>query len=538
MSSDLRSPLSRPGAAPLAGHALRLGAVALALAHLVAQGQTPFNPFMQAPAGAAAPAPVNPFSQAPAAAPSPATAPSVPAAAQLPVRTLPAPLTPAPAPAASAPPPVPVPVPPVSPNPAPVSGQMPAPAAPAAPAGMAPLPPAGAVSAPPPSARSASQPAGSGRGTYAPALPTTPSGGVTLRFDNAEIYDVIQVILGDILRVDYVIDPSVQGRITIKSTEAVSPADIFNVLESALAMSNISIVRQGKTYRVTRDANAVRDVITGDPAGPGSPLLQVIPVRFVQASQLVNTLRNFIGPQAAITNDPTNKYLIVADRAANVAKIIDMVKVLDVDYLDKVRVRLVQAERADAADLAKEAEALFRTSGLFNIAGTDNTKVYFLPVVRMNAVLVAAANDPLANAAEQWIRMLDVEPKNSVGSMVHVYAVANTNVAHLAGVLRQLFGGGAGAAQPTTTSTTPALGQQGIGSGASAFGQSATGATGLAGAATGAATSTANTANRTITSGNAAGYAIRIDVETTFQVQNYGTIDDSIYGKSIPEEHM
>ena len=167
----------------------------------------------------------------------------------------------------------------------------------------------------------------------------TPSGGVTLRFDNAEIYDVIQVILGDILRVDYVIDPSVQGRITIKSTEAVSPADIFNVLESALAMSNISIVRQGKTYRVTRDANAVRDVITGDPAGPGSPLLQVIPVRFVQASQLVNTLRNFIGPQAAITNDPTNKYLIVADRAANVAKILDMVKVLDVDYLDKVRVR-------------------------------------------------------------------------------------------------------------------------------------------------------------------------------------------------------
>ena len=502
MSRDLRPPLTRPGAAPLAGHALRLGAVALALAHLVAQGQTPFNPFMQAPAGAAAPAPVNPFSQAPAAAPSPATAPSVPAAAQLPVRTLPAPLTPAPAPAASAPPPVPVPVPPVSPNPAPVFGQMPAPAAPAAPAGMAPLPPAGAVSAPPQSARSASQPSGSGRVTYAPALPTTPSGGVTLRFDNAEIYDVIQVILGDILRVDYVIDPSVQGRITIKSTEAVSPADIFNVLESALAMSNISIVRQGKTYRVTRDANAVRDVITGDPAGPGSPLLQVIPVRFVQASQLVNTLRNFIGPQAAITNDPTNKYLIVADRAANVAKIIDMVKVLDVDYLDKVRVRLVQAERADAADLAKEAEALFRTSGLFNIAGTDNTKVYFLPVVRMNAVLVAAANDPLANAAEQWIRMLDVEPKNSVGSMVHVYAVANTNVAHLAGVLRQLFGGGAGAAQPTTTSTTPALGQQGIGSGTSAFGQSATGATGLAGAATGAATSTANTANRTITSGN------------------------------------
>ena len=65
-------------------------------------------------------------------------------------------------------------------------------------------------------------------------LSSTPNPGVTLKFDNADIYDVIQVILGDVLKLDYVIDPTVQGRMTLKSTGAISMADIYSALETAL----------------------------------------------------------------------------------------------------------------------------------------------------------------------------------------------------------------------------------------------------------------------------------------------------------------
>lgn len=378
-----------------------------------------------------------------------------------------------------APAPVPAPAPVQAPAPAPV--QAPVQAQLPAPVQQQTKPPAAPVST------------AAAADSYAPVLSTTPSPGISLKFDNAEIYDVLQVVLGDILKVDYIIDPSVQGRITLRSAEAVHLADVFNVLESALAMSNIAIVRSGKTYKVMRDANAVRDRLPREATGPASVIMQVIPVRFVQAAQLVNTLRNFLGPQAAITNDATGKYLIVVDRAANVAKVQEMVKTLDVDYLQHVRIRLVQVTKAEATDLAREVEALFKTSGLFNLAGTDAAKVYVLPVQRMNAVLVAAANESLANAAEQWIRNLDIEPKSGLGGSVHVYQVANSNVTHLANILRQLFGGAAGASGTGAPTSTPAsIGSQGIGTSPSGLSQ-------------GANASTANTPSRTITSGNVPG---------------------------------
>ncbi|OYU46330.1 MAG: type II secretion system protein GspD [Burkholderiales bacterium PBB4] len=284
-------------------------------------------------------------------------------------------------------------------------------------------------------------------------LSAVPNPGITLTFDNADIYDVLKVVLGDALNLDYAVDPSVQGRITVKSTGAVNLADIFSILETALSTINVSIVKQGSIYKVIKEINSARETLPSTGTGPASPVLQVIPVKFVQASQLANTIRSFIGPQALIANDPTNRYLIVADRASNVAKVIEMVSTLDVDYLQQVSVRLFPLSFADAADIVKDLDALFKTSGIFNWPGTDGTKVYFLPVTRSNAVLVASANEKIMLSAEQWIKTLDAEPKNGLESFVHIYPVVNGNAPHLADLLRQIFGGASSGSNTTRTSS-------------------------------------------------------------------------------------
>jgi general secretion pathway protein D len=332
----------------------------------------------------------------------------------------------------------------------------------------------------------------------AAVLSNTPNPGVTLKFDNADIYDVLQVILGEILKLDYIIDPSIQGRITLRSTGAISMADIFNTLETALSTSNISIVRQGKVYKVVRDANAPRDSVSQQGTGPASTVMQIIPVKFVQANQLVNTLRNFVGPQAAITNDPANKHLVVVDRAANVDKIIDMVKTLDVDYFSQINIRLIPLTHGEAAEMAKELEGLFKTSGLFNWTGTDPTKAYFLPVTRMNALLVATSNERVMQAAEQWIKTLDAAPQNGLGSFVHVYPVVHSNAVHLANLITQIFGGAAGSTTNAGASSLPSANT-------SSFAGTGTtppsgGALGSTGAASGTQTSAA--ATRTIERGS------------------------------------
>lgn len=325
-------------------------------------------------------------------------------------------------------------------------------------------------------------------------LASSPNPGVTLKFDNADIYDVIQVVLGEILKLDYIIDPTVQGRITLRSTGAVNMADIFNTLEAALATSNISIVRQGKVYKVLKDVNAARDTVSAQGSGPASVVMQIIPLKFVQAGQLVNTLRNFVGPQAAITNDATNKNLIVVDRAANVEKIIDMVKSLDMDYFSQVSVQLIALTHAEAGEVAKELDGLFKTSGIFNWPGTDAAKAFFLPVARMNAVLVATSNDQLMQAAAQWIKTLDAEPRDGLGAFVHIYPVVNSNAVHLANLVTQIFGGAATTGDNKGASALPSA----SGSSFASTGTAGTSATpGL-----GATAPQPNAAARTIERGN------------------------------------
>lgn len=366
-------------------------------------------------------------------------------------------------------------------------------AAPAVPAPMATMPTPGAAPA-----TAATAPASGNPGVV---LSNTPNPGVTLKFDNADIYEVIQVVLGEVLKLDYVIDPTVQGRVTLKSTGAISMADIYSTLETALAASNISIVRQGKLYKVLRDANAVRDAGLGPGVGAASSVMQIIPVQFVQANQLANTLRGFVGAQAAITNDPSNRYLIVVDKAANVEKIVEMVKTLDADYVSQVQIRLFPLAHSEAADVVKELDAIFKTSGIFNRPGTDANKTYFLPVARMNAVMVAAANPALLQSAEQWIKTLDAEPRNGLGSFVHVYPVSNGNAANLASLVTQIFGGSAPTQNNTNTgaSSLPSASGTAFGSTGGATGSSA----GLAGAATGGTNNQNNSsAARTIERGN------------------------------------
>lgn len=285
-------------------------------------------------------------------------------------------------------------------------------------------------------------------------LSDEPIPGVLLKFDNADIYEIIQAVAGDALKLNYMIDPSIQGRITLNTQGAVSSADIFSILESVLSLSGVTIVRDGKVYKFIRDPNAARDVISTEAPGENSFVIRVIPVRFVQAASLVNVMRGFISPQATIINDPTNRYLIIADRAANVAKVVEMMKTLDVDYLKHVSIRLIQIYKGDATEMAKEMDTLFKTSGLFNWPGTDANKVFFLPIVRMNALLVAGANEDVLAAAEHWVKTLDDEPKEGVGSQIHVYPVSNSTAVHIADIINQIYGGQASSRSSTSSSSS------------------------------------------------------------------------------------
>src|SRR3954453_23697432 len=85
--------------------------------------------------------------------------------------------------------------------------------------------------------------------------------GYDLNFENAPVAAVAKVVLGDVLGVGYTIDPRVQGTVTMASVRPIARADALYVLENALRLSNVAMVRErGGGYRP----------VPGNEAGPGS----------------------------------------------------------------------------------------------------------------------------------------------------------------------------------------------------------------------------------------------------------------------------
>src|SRR6266481_3287966 len=75
--------------------------------------------------------------------------------------------------------------------------------------------------------------------------------GYDLNFENTPVATVAKVVLGDILQTGYTIDPRVQGTLSLVSVRPVPRSDIVFVLESALRLSGIVLVRDSLGYRLT-----------------------------------------------------------------------------------------------------------------------------------------------------------------------------------------------------------------------------------------------------------------------------------------------
>jgi general secretion pathway protein D len=68
--------------------------------------------------------------------------------------------------------------------------------------------------------------------------------GVEFNFENADIQSVTKTLIGDILGLSFVVDPRVQGTVTIASVGAIARKDVLPVYESILRMSNAAVVRE------------------------------------------------------------------------------------------------------------------------------------------------------------------------------------------------------------------------------------------------------------------------------------------------------
>jgi len=300
--------------------------------------------------------------------------------------------------------------------------------------------------------------------------------GVEINFENADIQTVARSLLGDILELNFVVDPRVQGTVTLASVGPIARKDILPIFESVLRMSNAAIVRDGALLKIvpiseTGGAGAIT-------LGAGQPGfgVSVIPLRYTSAATVAKTAENFLSRPGAIRVDQARNILLVQGTTAERQAALDVVATFDVEWLRNQSVGVYPIRSTAPETLIPELEKIFDSGE----NGQGQGVVRFQPISRMNAVMAVAKNPKLLDRVTQWVARLD--RGDVTGTMLRTYRLKNTQAVQVTKILNDIFlspqGGAntnetpAGQLAPGTTGAQSRLDQVG---GGGAFGAAAGG---------------------------------------------------------------
>ncbi|MDD5722765.1 MAG: type II secretion system secretin GspD [Syntrophales bacterium] len=267
-------------------------------------------------------------------------------------------------------------------------------------------------------------------------------GGVTFNFDNADIYEVIRTI-SELLQINYIVDPSVRGNVTIRTTRGLSKGDIFPVFRQILEASGLMIVEEGAVYNIVsiKDASrmplALRSERDADDISPSERIvIQIIPLKFIAAQEMVKLLTPFVSSTGALIPDAGSNTLLAVDKGINILKVMKLTEAFDVNLLEKVSHRFYFFKNVDAEDAAKtlkEIAASYPTIG----KGT----VGLIAIDRLNAVLAITSQTEILEKLDAFVARLDI-PSEDMEPRIYVYSVKNGEAAQLGTLLNTIFGKG------------------------------------------------------------------------------------------------
>jgi general secretion pathway protein D len=284
---------------------------------------------------------------------------------------------------------------------------------------------------------------------------STPGGeGYELNFENTPIASVAKVVLGDILQTGYTIDPRVQGMISLSSGRPVPRSDLLFVLENALRLSGVVLVKDVQGYRLIPLGDAVgAGNLDGTEAHaePGYGV-SVVPLRYVSAGTLIKLLDSFATKPGTVRADTTRNLLLIQGSGAERKTAIETVLGFDVDWMRGQSVGIYPVRFSSPEPIITELEKIMDSGD----GGLSQNIVKFQPVSRLNAILVVTRKPNLLKTAETWIHRLDAADTARNG--VHVYQVKYGEARQLARVLNDIFVGGGGSFDTPANQVAPRSG--------------------------------------------------------------------------------
>lgn len=183
----------------------------------------------------------------------------------------------------------------------------------------------------------------------------------TLNLKDADIRVLIDTV-SEITGKNFIIDPRVKAKVTVISANPMRSAELYQVFLSILQVHGFAAVETADVTKIVPDVNAkqgpVPTVSTRNPGRGDQLVTRVIQVNHVPAAQLVPILRPLIPQQGQLAAYQPSNILLISDRAANVRRLVEIIK--RIDRPDQDDIEVIRLQSAPASEVARTLTTLQR----------------------------------------------------------------------------------------------------------------------------------------------------------------------------------
>ena len=255
---------------------------------------------------------------------------------------------------------------------------------------------------------------------------------VSLDLNRVDIRVFIKTV-GELTGINFLVDDTIQGTVTLISPSPIRVGDVFNILESVLQTRGYGAVTSGDLVKVVPLSQATRSnlplQVGNDPnviAVNDSLITQIFPLKYIEVSKvtpIVSTLISTGGQSSAVLESNT---LLITDTSANIYRVALILQELDVPGPQET-VELIQLKNASAQQTADQITQIMQSlkpaanpssSGRNPNQNATNEGLKILPDDRINALIIMAHPDEI-DMIRQLVAKLDVESPLEAG-YVHV----------------------------------------------------------------------------------------------------------------------
>ena len=319
--------------------------------------------------------------------------------------------------------------------------------------------------------------------------------GVMLNFENADLYDVVNELSVTLGLTPILIDSAIKGSVNLQCSTHISKEELFPLFNLILKNNNAALVKEDGIYQIVPISSALKmgvEIIENlpkeseasdpgseakpKPAAPNTPTrsrssrppartvpsdnqssgdsrlaTHVIRTEFIPVGDLIEPIKLFMTEGGAIMPYDRLNMLIITDYTDSVEKILEIVHLLDSNYLDPDLVELIKINNNASADVTEDLKSIFGSGSKDSATG-----ISFISIDRLNSIFVMASSKRGLSEVKRWIEQLDAASGKKI--QTYFYQVQNSTASAILMTISALYGG-----EDTSPPTTTGTGNQGAG---------------------------------------------------------------------------